>query len=144
MDTTEQTTETVVRATLAAHDSMYLATAGPAGPWVNGVFFVETDPFTLSFLLEQRGRTLAAIRHDPQVAIIVSTGVPTDPFLQAQAVAEVLTEGEADEARRLLVAKVPAAEPFLGVPTEAVRVAVGSWRVTDVLNGWLPGRELAR
>ncbi len=145
MSTTEQTNEveTLVRSTLASHLSLFLATAGRDGPWINGVYFAETDPFTISLVLEQRGRTLAAIRQCSTVALIVSTGTPADPFLQGRATAEVLEGAAADEVRRLLVAKVPAAAAFMAAPIESLRLVVDSWRVTDVPNGWLPGRELA-
>jgi len=136
--------ERVVRATLAAHKSMYLATASSAGPWVNGVYFAETGTFSISLVLEQRGRTLAAIRENPEVAIVVSTGSPGDPFLQARATAEVVGGADDDEVRRVLLAKVPEAEPFLAAPIVAVRLTVPVWRATDLANGWLPGRELTR
>jgi hypothetical protein len=145
MTTMEQRTdvEDLLRSTLAAHSSLYLATSGSSGPWVNGVYFAETDLFTLSLALEQRGRTLAAIRQSPRVAVIVSTGSPSDPFLQAQATAEVATGDAAEEVRRVLLAKVPAAEPFLASPIDTVTLRIAEWRVTDIRNGWFPGRELA-
>lgn len=136
--------EALLSKTLAGHSSLFLATAGADGPWVNGVYFAETDPFTLVLVLEQRGRTLAAIRRDPRVAVVVSTGSPADPFLQAQATAEVVDGAAADEVREVLVGKVPAAAPFLQAPIEAVRLTVPTWRVTDIPSGWLPGRELHR
>ena len=145
MTTIEQNTEIegLLRSTLAAHSSLYLATSGDSGPWVNGVYFAETGLFTLALALEQRGRTLAAIRQVPRVAVIVATGSPGDPFLQAQATAEVVTGDAAQEVRRVLLAKVPAVEPFLAVPIETVTLRVDKWRITDIHNGWFPGRELA-
>lgn len=134
--------ERLVRDTLAAHPSMFLASAGDAGPWVNGVYFAESGLFTLYLVLEQRGRTLAAVRAQPRVAVIVSTGSPMDPFLQASAEAEVLDGAAADRARATLLAKVPQAAPFLAAPIEAARLTVAGWRVTDIPNGWLPGVEL--
>ncbi|MEO6086623.1 MAG: pyridoxamine 5'-phosphate oxidase family protein [Umezawaea sp.] len=147
--TTEQQTESeverVVLDTLAAHKSFYLATSGSNGPWVNGAYFAESGPFTLDLVLEQRGRTLAAIRENPTVAVVISTGSPADPFLQAQATVEVLDAGaEEDEVRRVLLAKIPEIEPFLAAPLNAVRLSIPVWRVTDVPRGWLPGRELVR
>ena len=134
--------EHLVRDTLAAHSSLYLATAGDAGPWVNGVYFAEEGLYSVVLVLEKRGRTLAAIRSQPRVAVIVSTGSPGDPFLQAAAEAEVLADAAAERARAALVAKVPQAAPFLSAPVEAVRLTVAGWRVTDIPNGWLPGVEL--
>ncbi|PRY37291.1 pyridoxamine 5'-phosphate oxidase family protein [Umezawaea tangerina] len=134
--------EAVVRDTLAAHQSFYLATSGSAGPWVNGAYFAETGLFTLSLVLEQRGRTLAALRDNPVVSVIISSGTPAEPFLQAQATARIVRGAEADEVRRVLLAKVPQVEPFLGTPIEAVQLQVMAWRATDIPNGWLPGRDL--
>jgi hypothetical protein len=138
--------ESVARRTLAAHPSLYLATAGEAGAWVNGVYFAETDLFTIALILEEHGRTAVAIRHDPRIAAIVSTGSPADPFLQGSGRAEFADEASADEIRRVLLAKVPAAEPFmnLGIPIRALRLHIDSWRVTDVANGIVPGREITR
>ncbi len=75
---------------------------------------------------------------------MVAAGTPFEPFLQAQAEAEIVT-GEADAAvRTALLAKVPAAAPFMEAPIVAVRLHVLSWRATDVMNGWLPGKTLTR
>jgi len=134
--------ESVVRETLAAHKSMYLATSGSAGPWVGGVYFAEVDPHTLVLVLEQRGRTLAAVRENPAVALVVAAGTPMQPFLQARATATI-TEGEADvDVRRRLLTKVPECAPFLEFPIAAVHLSVPTWRVTDIQRGWLPGKEL--
>lgn len=141
-ETTTAEVESLAREILATHQSLFLGTAGSAGPWVSGVYFAETGLYTLSVVLEQRGRTLAAIRENPVVSLVVSTGSPGEPFLQAQATVEVVDGVDADEIRRVLVEKVPAAAPFMSAPIEAVRLSVTGWRVTDIPNGWLPGREL--
>ncbi|WP_439376858.1 pyridoxamine 5'-phosphate oxidase family protein [Amycolatopsis lexingtonensis] len=132
----------LVRSTLSAHKSLFLATSGRTGPWVGGVYFAESGEFTLNLVLEDRGRTLAAIRENPVVSVVVSTGSPMQPFLQAQALAEVVgAEGDA-RVRELLVAKVPEAAPFLDAPVTAVKLTVQKWRATDIANGLLPGVEL--
>ncbi|WP_410607832.1 pyridoxamine 5'-phosphate oxidase family protein [Amycolatopsis sp. lyj-109] len=132
----------LVRSTLAAHQSLFLATSGSTGPWVGGVYFAESGEFTLNLVLEDRGRTLAAIRENPVVSVVVSTGSPMQPFLQAQAFAEVLGGDDDARVRELLVTKVPEAAPFLAAPVTAVRLAVRKWRATDIANGLLPGVEL--
>jgi hypothetical protein len=132
----------LVRNTLAAHKSLFLATSGSTGPWVGGVYFAESGEFTLNLVLEDRGRTLAAIRENPVVSVVVSTGSPMQPFLQAQALAEVVGAEEGAGVRDLLVAKVPEAAPFLSAPVTAVRLTVRKWRATDIANGLLPGVEL--
>ncbi len=136
--------ERVVVDRLASSQSFSIATCGPDGPWVAGAFFVESDPFTLGLVLEQTGRTLRNISSEPRIAVVVAAGTPFEPFLQAQAEAEIVT-GEADAAvRTALLAKVPAAAPFMEAPIVAVRLHVLSWRATDVMNGWLPGKTLTR
>ncbi|MDX3190613.1 pyridoxamine 5'-phosphate oxidase family protein [Streptomyces sp. MN03-5084-2B] len=131
----------LVRNTLSAHKSLFLATSGSTGPWVGGVYFAESGEFTLNLVLEDRGRTLAAIRENPVVSVVVSTGSPMQPFLQAQAFAEVVGDEDA-QVRELLVTKVPEAAPFLAAPVTAVRLSVQKWRATDIANGVLPGVEL--
>ena len=132
----------LVRNTLAAHKSLFLATSGSTGPWVGGVYFAESGEFTLNLVLEDRGRTLAAIRENPVVSLVVSSGSPMQPFLQAQAFAEIIGGDEDARVRELLVTKVPEAAAFLAAPVTAVRLAVRKWRATDIANGLLPGVEL--
>lgn len=142
MTTVEQpTVEALVRETLAAHKSLYLATTGADGPWVSGVYFAENGLYELLLVLEERGRTLKAIRENPKVAVVVATGSPMAPFLQARAIAEIVADDVA--LQRRLIAKVPEAAPFLDTPIRSVRLTVPSWRVTDIPNGWLPGKEIS-
>ncbi|SDM90626.1 hypothetical protein SAMN04488074_12911 [Lentzea albidocapillata subsp. violacea] len=56
----------------------------------------------------------------------------------------VVVDGAEDEAvRQRLVAKVPEVGPFLATPIRTVNVSVPTWRVTDIPNGWLPGKEFS-
>ena len=134
--------EGLVRDTLSTHKSLFLATAGSAGPWVGGVYFAELGPFTLTVVLEQRGRTLAAVREQPVVSVVVSTGSPMHPFLQAQADVEIVEGEEGEGLRGALVSKVPEVAPFLDAPIVTARLRVRTWRATDIPNGWLPGVDL--
>jgi hypothetical protein len=142
--TSEQRTETdtVLAEVLAAHPEFYVATCLDGTPWVNGAFFAGTSPYDLVLVLETHGRTLTAIHANPRVAVMVSTGRPYEPFLQGSCTAEVVDGADADEVRRVLLAKVPQAEAFFQYPHRAVRLTVSSWRVTDVARGWIPGRVL--
>lgn len=135
--------EALLLSTLAAHKSMFLATACSDGSWVSGVYFAEDGPHTLVLVLEERGRTLKAIKENPEVALVVSTGSPMEPFLQARATAEIVEGAEDEAVRQRLVAKVPEAAPFLAAPIRAVRLTVPQWRVTDIPNGWLPGKDFS-
>lgn len=136
--------EEVVRRLLAGSRTMYLCTAADDDPWGAGAFFAESDPFHLSLVLEQHGRSLRNIRHNPRVALVVSSGNAFEPFLQGSADAEVLDDDEdgLQATTAALRAKAPEIEPLLSVPMVPVRLHVSRWRATDVVNGWLPGKEL--
>lgn len=123
---------------------MYLSTTAGDEPWGSGSFFAESGLYDLQLLLELHGHTLRNIRQNPRVAVVVSNGNPFEPFLQGAADAQVL-DGEDDikATTEALMAKAPQIEPFLGAPLAAVRLHVTLWRATDVVNGWLPGKELA-
>lgn len=140
----ESEVEDKVRAVLAAFPVLYISTASGSEPWLAAGFFAESDPFTFVMVLEAAGRTLTNIRTNPRVALMVSSGSPVEPFLQGSADAVVLTAVEETEAvKQALLRKAPQIESLLGYPIEAVRFDVRSWRVTDVLDGWIPGKELA-
>ena len=143
--TTSGEIEDKVREVLAATTSLYLSTTSSDQPWIAGAFFAESDPFTLSLVLESHGRTLTNIRSNPRVAVMVCQGAAFEPFLQGDAEVSILPAGDETEAvKQSLLAKVPAIAPLLGAPIHAVRLTVASWRATDVAGGWLPARELAR
>jgi hypothetical protein len=94
-------------------------------------------------VLELHGRTLGNIRQNPQVAVVVSNGQPFEPFLQGAGEAEELDgEEELAAVKERLLAKAPQIEPFFGAPIAAVRLHLRLWRATDVVKGWLPGKEL--
>lgn len=134
--------EVKVRAVLESRPSLFMATNGDE-PWVAGGFFAESDPFTLSMVLERGGTTLANIKANPRVALAVSSGSPFEAFLQGSAdVALVDDPAETDEIKKALVAKAPEIEPFFGAPLQAVRLHVRRWRATDVTSGWLPGKVI--
>lgn len=134
--------ETKVRNVLAERPSLFLATSGDE-PWVAGGFFAESDPFTLSMVLESGGTTLTNIKANPRVALVVSSGSPFEPFLQGSADVSLVDDpAETEEIKTSLLGKAPEIEPFFGAPLQAVRLHVRRWRATDVTNGWLPGKVL--
>jgi len=143
MGDTREVEELLTR-TLAGASTMFLSTCSTEGePWGAGVFFAEADPFTLRLIVEASGRTLRNIAANPNVAIVVSTGSPFEPFLQGSADAVVDPDG-IDSTKAALVAKSPECAPLLdgGMPVAAVRLDIQTWRVTDVANGIFPGVEL--
>lgn len=136
--------EDLVRRLLAAAPTMYLSTTANDEPWGAGTFFAESDLFHLSVVLEAHGRTLNNIRRNPRVAMVVSSGNPFEPFLQGAADAELLDGGDNLKATTdALRTKAPQIEPLLSVPMVAVQLHVRRWRATDVVNGWLPAKEIA-
>lgn len=135
--------EEVVRRLLAGSRTMYLSTTAGDEPWGAGAFFAESDPFHLALVLEQHGTSLRNIGHNPRVALVVSSGNAFEPFLQGSADAEVLeADDELEATTAALRAKAPEIEPLLGAPMAPVCLHVSRWRVTDVVSGWLPGKEL--
>lgn len=134
-----------VRDILATSATLFLSTSSNDTPWVAGGFFVESDEFTLSMVLEGTGSTMRNIQANPNVAVVLSTGSPFDPFLQGSATVELLSGGEeTDLVKKALIAKSPQTEQFLAapIPLQAVRLTVTKWKATDVVNGWIPAREL--
>ncbi len=135
--------EAKVREILASLPSLYLATTQGDTPWVAGGFFAETGLFTLGMLLETGGTTLANIKANPHVAMVVSAGDPFAAYLQGSAEADLVDDlAEVEGTKTMLLAKAPQIEPFLSAPIQAIRLRVRYWRATDVTNGWLPGKLL--
>lgn len=135
--------EDKVRSLLGGAQTMFLSTCSDGVPWGAGTFFAESDLFTLSLVLEAQGRTLGNLRANPEVAIVVSNGDPYAPFLQGQATAVVLGDDDKPRTCESIMAKAPQSAPFMDAPIVPVSLRVTKWRVTDVVNGWLPGKELA-
>lgn len=128
---------------LTATSSMYLASSA-ADVWNAGAYFAELDPFTLTLVLESRGTTLSNLRANPTAALVIAPNGPFQPFLQGRAQATVRDAEGKEETIAALLRKEPQAKPLIeGGPVEAVELKVTSWRVTDVLAGWLPGKEVA-
>lgn len=139
----EQEVQDAVRRILATSPTFYLSTTANDEPWGAGAFFAEAGMFDLTIVLELQGRTLRNIRQNPKVAMVVSSGDPFDAFLQGAANAEVFEdEQHVAEAAGVLRAKAPQIEPILGAPIAALHLHVTQWRVTDLLKGWFPGKEL--
>jgi len=130
-----------VRDLLATNKTMFLSTSANDHPWVAGVFFAESDPFHLAVLLETTGKTLANIRANANVAVVISDGSAFTPFLQGEAAAIVLSDHELEATKDALRAKAPEIEPLLQYPAVAIRLSIRRWRATDVMSGWIPGKE---
>ena len=130
----------VLDALLAQHAACVLATAGgPISPWVLGVYFAH-EGNDLYLVLEQSGRTLANLRVDPRVAVLLSDNDATKDFVQAQGVAEILPGADEDRVRQRILAKLPWFATY--TPIVPVRVRLSEASVTSLSRGWFPGKKL--
>jgi hypothetical protein len=127
---------------LKSRQALFLSTTHGDTPWVAGASFAEIDVFTLTLILENGGTTLANIRANNKVAVVVSSGASYEPFMQGEAEAVVLSDDEAENTRAALVAKIPGIEALFGYPHHAVRLNVRAWKVTDLPSGWIPAKVL--
>ncbi len=126
---------------LAKHAACVLASAGGAtSPWVLGVYFAH-EGNDLYLVLEQSGRTLANLRANPKVAILISANDATQDFAQAQAIAEVLPASDEDRVRQRIVAKLPWFATY--TPVLPVRVRLTEAIVTSLQRGWFPGQKVS-
>jgi hypothetical protein len=127
---------------LAGTTSLYLASAS-TDVWNAGAYFAELDPFTLTLVLESHGTTLTNLRANPTAALVIAPNGPFQPFLQGRAQATVRDAAGKEDTIAALLRKEPQAKPLIeGGPVEAVELRVTTWRLTDIMAGWLPGREL--
>ncbi len=132
-----------LRGVLDGLGTLTLATCGEGVPWAAGGFFAEDGLFTLHMILETQGRTMTNLRSNPRVGVSITTGNPFEPYVQAEADVEVLSEAdEVAAAHAALKAKTPAMEPLFAMPVETVRLRVRTWKVSDIPNGWLPAKVL--
>jgi nitroimidazol reductase NimA-like FMN-containing flavoprotein (pyridoxamine 5'-phosphate oxidase superfamily) len=131
----------VVRELLATKKTLFLSTSTRDQPFVAPVYFAESDPFHLTLITERGGRSLANLAHNPNVALILSTGSPFDLYVQGAGHAEVLSDrqqlGAAMDAVR---AKAPEIE-LLKLSPAAVRVTIRHWQATDATVGWRPKED---
>lgn len=130
---------------LASHATLKIATSGGAlSPWIATAYFAEDGLFCLEILIEGGGNTLANIRADPRVAIMIEDGIPSRPFAQGWGRAAVAEAEERAPFASRLARKTPASEPLVSLPhLLPVRLLVERWRITDLEAGWLPAREIA-
>lgn len=133
-----------LREILASHPTVTLATAGGAlSPWIAAAFFAEDGLFSLEVLLEDRGNTLANIRADPRVAVMIEDGDAFRPFAQGEGRAAVEAGAGARFAAHI-AGKTPVSARMVSLPNLVpVRIQIDRWRITDVGAGWLPAREVA-
>jgi nitroimidazol reductase NimA-like FMN-containing flavoprotein (pyridoxamine 5'-phosphate oxidase superfamily) len=126
-----------LRAFLAHHRTMVLATEIEAQPSCTRVFFAETyetgELPTLYALVKSPSRKLANLRANPRVGVFVGPERPTS-WLEAHGRAAVLEDPHTRErAQTLVLTKAPEAGPFLArVIAEPIRIDLSWLRLTDV------------
>ncbi|HEY8145102.1 MAG TPA: pyridoxamine 5'-phosphate oxidase family protein [Kofleriaceae bacterium] len=135
-----------LRQVLDSNQTVKIATSGAGlSPWIAAAYFAPDGLFCLEVMIESGGNTLANIRSNPQVAVMIDNGDAFAPFAQAEGRAEVDDQdGAAERFRTDLAAKAPAAAPLVGLPNLVpVRIRIETWRLTDVSQGWIPARQLS-
>lgn len=126
-----------VRAVLAEHDTLVLATRAPDGqPEAAGVFFapvVEGGRLLLVTTILASSRKLGHIRADPRAAVYIGPGQPSR-WIQAECVAEEpRTDGEIERRTAQLLAAAPGARVFVErVPVSVVVFAITRMKLTDL------------
>lgn len=130
-----------LRAFLAEHRTLVIATVADEQPWCTRVFFAEAyedhgtgdvAPPTLYLLAKTPSRKLTNLLANDRVGVFVGPEQPT-AWLEARGQSRILAGQEATAARERVLAKAPEAGPFLArVTAEAVRVRLAWLRLTDV------------
>ncbi|HEU5058454.1 MAG TPA: hypothetical protein VFU21_18105 [Kofleriaceae bacterium] len=130
---------------LASHATLKLATSGGGlSPWIATAYFAADGLFCLEILIEKQGNTLANIRADARVAVMIEDGVPSHPFAQGWGRAVVAETAERAPFASRIAGKTPSSEPLVSLPhLLPVRLLIERWRITDLEAGWLPAREIA-
>lgn len=124
---------------LRAYDTGALATTGPAGAHVTGVFLVpeaEGSRLRLTCALLAGSRAVENIGRDPRVAVLCSPGNPSR-WIQATgtATAPDLSEAERLHAFRRLTGHAPGAARFIdGGAARPVLIELDWLRVVEALG----------
>jgi nitroimidazol reductase NimA-like FMN-containing flavoprotein (pyridoxamine 5'-phosphate oxidase superfamily) len=126
-----------LRAFLAHHRTMVLATEMDGQPSCTRVFFAATyetsELPTLYTLVKSPSRKLANLQANPRVGVFIGPERPTS-WLEAHGRAAVLEDPRTRErAQALVLAKAPEAGPFLArVVADPTRIELFWLRLTDV------------
>ncbi|MGW0177980.1 hypothetical protein [Nocardia sp. NPDC003345] len=128
------------------HSTIDLATSKDGVNWATSAFFanLDDDLFTLTLILENRGRTLDQLRANPNVGVKVVPAGIAEPFAQGLGTVTLRADDDRDATFQALLRKEPQVEPFFATPVTAVVIDIDWWRVTHLGGGWLPGKVLDR
>ena len=145
----DDVTQTEIRTKLTevlAHSSIDLATSKAGINWATSAFFanLDDDPFRLTLILENTGRTLDQLKANPNVGVKVVPAGIADPFAQGLGTVTLRDPADQEESFQALRDKEPQVEPFFATPVTAIAVDIDWWRVTHLGGGWLPGKVLER
>lgn len=125
-------------AILSAHTTVAIASSGAKySPWILNAYFAEVGT-TLFAMLEKSGKTMANLRSNARVAIVVSVNDPTKDFLQAVATAEILDDRRDAEIRERLVGKIPYFQTL--TPCAPVALRLDEIFVSSFASGWFPAK----
>ncbi len=129
-----------IRAMLAEHHTLTLATLSDAGPWSATVFYASDEAFNLYFVSDRRTRHAHDMAGQPHVALAVNA----DPDnwndvrgLQMEGVAAKVTGAERVKAMALYLAKFASVKALFEEPRSADEQTIAErlknadfWRVT--------------
>jgi nitroimidazol reductase NimA-like FMN-containing flavoprotein (pyridoxamine 5'-phosphate oxidase superfamily) len=124
----------------AANNSASLATTGgPYSPWVLGVYFAN-EGLSLYTFVEQSGKTIANLRANARVSLLISQNDAQKDFAQGIGRVSFLPESEAEKVRAMLVAKMPWYQTY--TPVAPVRIDLDELFVSSFASGWFPAKVL--
>ncbi|PIO47281.1 MAG: hypothetical protein CMR00_11170 [[Chlorobium] sp. 445] len=114
-------------------------TGGEYSPWILGAYFASDD-LSIYLMLEVAGKTVANLRKNPNVGILISQNDATKDFLQAQGVAALLPESEMERVMTMLKTKMPWYQTY--TPCVPVQLDIKKWFVSSFARQWFPARIL--
>ncbi|MFN3385333.1 MAG: pyridoxamine 5'-phosphate oxidase family protein [Candidatus Thermochlorobacter sp.] len=114
-------------------------TGGEYSPWILGAYFASDD-LSIYLMLEVAGKTMANLRKNPNVGILISQNDAMKDFLQAKGVAALLPESETERVMAMLKAKMPWYQLY--TPCVPVRLDIKKWFVSSLARQWFPARIL--
>ena len=135
-----QTIATRAREIFASNNSLSLATTGgPYSPWVLGVYFAN-DGLSLYTFVEQSGKTIANLRANQRVSLMISQNDAQKDFAQGIGRVTFLPDSDADRVRGMLTAKMPWYQTY--TPVAPVRIDLDELFISSFTSGWFPAKVL--
>ncbi len=138
--------EARLREILGQHQTMVLATESFGQPWAAAVFFAEDfteQGLRLYLVVNSHSRKIRNLRRNPRVGFTIDPQQPSR-FIQGFGTAHPVRDpARAEEARRRIVAKAPAAGWFIeNFETTVYEIVPRELKASDFTVGFRPPLEL--